>query len=130
MLGHTTLTSYFYPDGMYESNYKLWVTQEGTSNLIGVDFCHTFFKDLYFNIPAVELKEQTGVIGYGTMNNEKQYQQVSEIEAIVSSQPLFLQARSTYLCKHQNTDLFYPKGTSFLPPKNTVQTELVFTNTI
>ena len=78
MLGHTTVTSYFDTDGKYETNYKVWVTQEGTSNLIGVDFCHIFFKALYFDIPAVELKEHTGVISYGTLNNEKQYPQVSE----------------------------------------------------
>ena len=130
MLDHTTLTSYFDTDGKYEANYKVWVTQEATSNLIGVDFCHIFFKALYFDIPAVELKEHTGVISYGTLNNEKQYPQVSEIEAIVLSQPLYIQARSTYLYKHQNTDLCYPKGTSFLPHKNTVKTELVFINTV
>ena len=32
--------------------------------------------------------------------------------------------------KHQNTDLCYPKGTSFLPHKNTVKTELLFINTV
>ena len=130
MLGHTTVTSYFDTDGKYEANYKVWVTQEGTSNLIGVDFCHIFFKALYFDIPAVELKEHTGVISYGTLNMEKQYPQVSDIEAIILFQPLYIQARSTYLYKHQNTDLCYPKGTSFLPHKKTVKTELVFINTV
>ena len=64
------------------------------------------------------------------MNNEKQYPQVSEIEAIVLSQPIFIQARSIYLYKHQNTDLCYHKGTSFLTYKNTVKTKLVFINTV
>ena len=45
-------------------------------------------------------------------------------------QPLYIQARSTYLYKHQNTDLCYPKGTSFLPHKNTLKTELEFINTV
>ena len=42
MLGHTTVTSYFDTDRKYESSYKVWVTQEGTSNLISADFCHIF----------------------------------------------------------------------------------------
>ena len=45
-------------------------------------------------------------------------------------QSLHIQARSTYLYKHQNTDLCYLKGTSFLPHKNTVETEPVFINTV
>ena len=97
MLRHTTVTSYFDTDGKYEANFELWVTQEGTSNMIGVEFCHIFFKALYFDIPAVELKEHTGVISYGTLKNEKQYRQVSEIETIILFQPLYIQARSTYL---------------------------------
>ena len=64
------------------------------------------------------------------MNNEKKYPQVSEIEAIVLSQPPYIQARSTYLYKHQNTDLCYPKGTSVLPNKNTVKTDIVFINKV
>ena len=75
ILGHTAVISYFDTDGKYEANYKVWVTQEGTSNLIGVDFCHISFNALYFDIPAVELKEHTGVISYGTLNNETQYPQ-------------------------------------------------------
>ena len=59
MLGHTTVTSYFDTDGKYEANYKVRVTQEETSNLIGVSFCQIFFKALFFDTPAVELKEHT-----------------------------------------------------------------------
>ena len=121
MLGHTTVTSYVDTDGKYEAIYNVWVTKEGRSNLIGVDFCQIFSIALYFNTPAVKLKEHTGVISYGALNNEKQYQQ--EMEAIVSSKPLYIQARSTYLYNQQKTDLCYPKSTSFLPHKNKVKTE-------
>ena len=129
MLGHTTVTSYFDTDGKYEANSYLWVTQEGMSNLIVIDFCHFFFKALYFDIPALEVKEHTVLFSYGTLDNEKQYSQVSEIKAIALSQLLCIQARSTYLYKHQNTDLCYPKCTSFLAQK-TVKRELVFINTV
>ena len=40
MLGHTIVTSYFDTDGKYKANYEVWVTQEGTSNLIGVDLSY------------------------------------------------------------------------------------------
>ena len=46
MLGHTTVTAYFDTDRKIEANYKVRVTQEGTSSLVGVDFCHIFFKAL------------------------------------------------------------------------------------
>ena len=52
MLGHNIVTSYFDTDRKYEANYKEWVTQEGTSNLIGVNFCHTFSKALLYDILA------------------------------------------------------------------------------
>ena len=49
MIGYTILTSYFDTDGKYKANHRVWVTEVKTSNLLGVDFCHTFLKALYFD---------------------------------------------------------------------------------
>ena len=65
---HNIVTLSFGTDGKFEANYKVWVTQEGRSNLIGVDSCHIFFKALYFDISAVELKQHTGVVSFGTLD--------------------------------------------------------------
>ena len=75
MFGHTSIQSCFHTDGEYPSNHKVWITEEKTANLLGVDFCHLFLKALYFDIPAVELKSK-GVISYGLMNNDKEYPDV------------------------------------------------------
>ena len=54
MLGYTTLTSNLDSDGKHEANYKVWVTQEGTSNWIGVDFCHSFFCSCISIFPRIK----------------------------------------------------------------------------
>ena len=66
MIGYTILTSYFDTDGKYKANHRVWVTEEKTSNLLGVDICQKFLKSLNFDIPAVELKtSDKGVLSYG-----------------------------------------------------------------
>ena len=62
--------------------------------------------------------------------NEKYHPQLLEMEAIVVAQPLYLQARSIFFCKYQDTDLGYPEGTSFLPNKNTLKTASVFSHVL
>ena len=52
-----TSTPFFDTAGKHGAIYKLGVTQERTSNQIGVDFWHVFFKALKFFIPVVELKK-------------------------------------------------------------------------
>ena len=65
MIGYTILTSYFDTDGKYKANHRVWVTEK-TSNLLGVDFCHTILKALNFDIPAVELNtSDKGALSYG-----------------------------------------------------------------
>ena len=84
MIGYTMLTSYFDTDGKYKANHRVWVTEEKTSNLRGVDFCHTFLKALYFDILAVELKtSDKGVLNYGSLNNQKQFPKVSKMNAVI-----------------------------------------------
>ena len=132
MLGYTILTSYFDTDGKYEATQRVWVTEEKKCNILGIDFCHTFLESLIFGIPAVELKgKEKGVLSYGSLNNEKEYPQVSQINAVIITQPLYIPPKSTFLYKHKSP-LSYPyaKGTSFVPHKNTIKTELVFINTI
>ena len=46
LIGYTILTSYFDTGRKYKANHRVWVTEEKTSNLLGVDFCHTFLKAL------------------------------------------------------------------------------------
>ena len=132
MIGYTILTSYFDTDGKYKANHRVWVTEEKTSNLLGVDFCHTFLKALYFDIPAVELKtSDKGVLSYGSLNNEKEYPQVSKLNAVIIHQPLYIPPKSTFLYKHKCSEQdIFPKGTSFVPNRTTVKTELCFINTI
>ena len=130
LFGHTSIQSCFDTDGKYPSNHKVWITEEITANLLGVDFCHLFLKALYFDIPAVELNSK-GVISYGLMNNDKEYPNVSKIVSINLKEPLFIPARSTYLYKHlAEPNSYFEKGTTFLPHKNTTKTELVFINTV
>ena len=136
MLGFTALTSFFDTDGKYRADHKVWITEEKTSNLIGIDFCHNYLKALYFDIPAVELKDEKGVLSYGSLNNEKEYPQVSKIDAVILPQPLYIPPKSTYLYKHKvcggdaNSGKLFSKGTSFVPHRTTIKTELVFINTI
>ena len=98
MIGYTILTSYFDTDGKYKANHRVWVTEEKTSILLGEDFCHNFLKALYFDIPAVELKtSDKGVLSYGSLNNEKEYPQVSKMNAVIIHQPLYTPPKSTFL---------------------------------
>ena len=72
MFGHKSIQSCVDTDGKYPSNHKVWITEEKTANLLGVDFCHLFLKALYFDIPAVELKPKELVISYGLRNNDEE----------------------------------------------------------
>ena len=132
MIGYTITTSYFDTDGKYKANHRVWVTEEKTFNLLGVDFCHTFLKALYLDIPAVELKtSDKGVLIYGSLNNEKEYPQVSKLNAVIIHQPLYIPPKSTFLYNHKCSEQeIFPKGTFFVPNKTTVKTELRFINTI
>ena len=79
MIGHIAIQSCFDNDGKCPSNHKVWVTEEKTANLLGVDFCHLFFKALFFDISAVELKSKEIVVSYGLINNNEEYVNVSQI---------------------------------------------------
>ena len=131
MVDYTILTSYFDTDGKYRANHRVWVTEEKTSYLLRVDFCHTFLKALYFDIPAVKLKaSDKRVLCYGSLKNEMEYPQVSKMNAVIIHQPLYVQPKSTFLYKHKfNEQDFFPKGSSFVPKKTTVKFELCFVNT-
>ena len=131
MFGHTSIQSCVDTDGKYPSNHKVWITEEKTANLLGVDFCNLFLKALYFDIPAVELKPKERVISYGLMNNDEKLPNGSKIFSINLIEPLFIPARSTNLYKHlAEPNSFFEKGTTFLPLKNTTKTELVFMITV
>ena len=128
MIGYTILTSNFDTDGKYKANHRVWVTEEKTSNLLVVDFCHTFFKALYFDIPAVVLNSSgKGVLKYVSLNNEKEYPQVCSLNAVIIHQPLYILPRSTFLYKHKcNEQDIFPIGTSSVPNRTTVKAELSF----
>ena len=113
MFGHTCIQSCFDTDGKYPSNHKVWITEEKTANLLGVDFCHLFLKAHYFDIPAVELKSKEGVISYGLMNKDKEYPNVSNFVSNNLKEPLFNPARSTYLYKHSCLIKIQPKPNWF-----------------
>ena len=131
MFGHISIQSCFDNNKKYPSNHKVWITEEKTANLLGVDFCHLFLKALYFDIPAVELKSKEGVVSYGLMNNDNEYSNVSKIVSINLKEPLFIPARSTYLYKHSAKPIsYFERATIILPHKNTTKTELVFINTV
>ena len=131
MFGHTSIQYCFDTDGKYPSNPKVWVTEEKTANLLGVEFFHLFLKTLYFVIPAVELRSKEGVISYGLMNTDKEYPNVSKNVAINLKEPLFIPVRSTYLIKHSaEPSPYFEKRTTFLTHMKTTKTELVFINTV
>ena len=92
----------------------------------------SFFKALYFDIPAVELKtSDKGVFSYGSLNNEKEYPQVSKLNEVIIHQPLYIPPKSTFLYKHKCSEQdIFPKGFPFVPNRTTVKTDLCFINTI
>ena len=128
MFGHTSIQYNFDTDGKYPFNLKVWITEENTANLLGVDFCHLFLKGLNFDIPAVELKSKEEVFFYGLMNNDKEYPNVSKIVSINLKELFSIPA---YLYKHlAEPDSYFEKGTTFLPHKKKTKSELVFINTV
>ena len=129
MLGHTSIVSCFDTEGKYPINHKVWITEERTVNLLGIDFCHLFLRALFFDIPAVELKSEDGVISYGLLINDKEYPNVSKKETIRLKDPLYISHRSSKLYKH-TAETYFKKGTTFLPHKDTCKTGLTFMNTI
>ena len=100
MLGHTLIVSGFDTDGKYPTNHKVRITKEHTVNLLGIDSCHLFLKALYFDIPAVELKSEDGVISYDLLNIDKEYPSVSKLETIRIKDPVYIPHRSSHLYIH------------------------------
>ena len=120
MLGHTLIVSCFDTDGKYPTNHKVWITEERTVNLLGIDFCHLFLKALYFDIPAVELKSEDGVISYGLLNNDKEYPNVSKIETIRLKDP-YISHTAPHICINIQPKHIFKRELHFFHTKTRVK---------
>ena len=116
MLGHTLIVSCFDTDEKYPTNHKVWITEERTVDLLGMNFFHLFLKAFYIDIPAVQLKFEDGVISYGLLNNDEDYPNVSKIETIRLKDPHPISHRSSHLYKHTAETNFKKRATFF--PQN------------
>ena len=82
MIGHTTLSFSFDPDGEHQFGLRIWITQTQTSNLLGIEFCRQYVSKVHFEIPAIELKDTANAICYGNMCSTKSFHSVSKTHTI------------------------------------------------
>ncbi len=132
MLGYFTLKSSFDTDGKYTFPHIVWVTEEQKANLLGIDFCKEFCKTLNFDIPALELKQHSNVICYGTHRSQKQFPNIAKIQKIEIPHSLYIDAKPSRLYKHRYSepDKTFSIGTTFVPHRDLVTTGLKVLNTI
>ena len=96
MLGYTTIQSSFETDDKYTVPHT-FATKKQRQNIIGIDFCHLFLKALHSTIPAVELKTEGNLICYASLNNEKDYPNITKMTVLNIVQPIFLQKKRAQL---------------------------------
>ena len=73
MLGHTTLNFSFDSDGQHCFQLQPWITETKTANLLGIEFCRKYISKLFFDIPALELKDTPNTVCYGSLCATKLY---------------------------------------------------------
>ena len=123
MIEHTTLSFSFDSDGEQQFEPRMWITETQTSNLLGIEFCRRYVSKLFFEIPAIELKNTANAICYGNMCSTKPYSFVSKIHTVRTPHQMHIDAKTSRVWKFssEGKSKNCPPGTTFVPHRQSVK---------
>ena len=98
MIGFTTLTFSYDPDGQFSFPSTVWITKIKTQNLLGMDFCQKHVSGIHFDLPGIELKEPPKTVCYGSLHQNESYAFISQILTIRSPHAMHVEAKSSRCC--------------------------------
>ena len=132
MIGLTTLTFIYDPDGQLTFPLTVWITEMKTQSLLGMDFCQKQVSGIHFELPGIELKEPPITVCYGSLHQNKSYPFISQILTIRTPHAMHIEAKSARCCKYSPEDPHnhFPTGSTFQPNRNAVATGLSFVNVL
>ena len=94
MIGFTTLTFSYDPDGQFSFPLTVWITEMKTQNLLGVDFRQKQVSGIHFDFSGIELKEPPKSVCYGSLHQKKSYSFISQNLTIRIPHAMHIKAKS------------------------------------
>ena len=132
MIGFATLTLSYDPDGQFSFLLTVWITENKTQNLLGMDFCQKQVSGIHFDLPGIELKEPSNTVCYGSLHLNKSYPFISQILTIRAPHAMHIEGKRARCWKYSPEDphAHFPPGSTFQPNPKTVATGLSFVNVL
>ena len=133
MIGYTTITYSYDPDGQFIFLLTVWITEMRTQNLIGIDFCQKQVSGSLFDLPGVEINNPPKSICYGSFHPKKSYPHLSQSLTIrIPYTTMCIDAKSARCWKYLPTDthIHFPPSPAFQPNRTAKATGLSFINTL
>ena len=132
MIGHTSITFSYVPDGQFISPITVWMTEMKAQNLLGMDFCQKQVSGIQFDVPGIEIKKPPWSICYGSFHQNKSYPHLSKILTIRTPYTMRIVAKSACCWKYSPSDTLthFSLGSFFQPNRNAVATGLSCINTL
>ena len=131
MVGYTTITFSYDPEGQFIFLLTKWITKMRTQNLLGKDFCQKQVSGIHFHLPGIEIKNPRKSICYGSLHQNKSYPHLSQILTIRTPYAMCIDAKNAHCWKYSPTDthIHFPPGSIFQQNRKAVATGLSFKNT-
>ena len=104
MIGYANLTFSYDPDRQFIFPLTVWITEMGTQNLLGMDFCQKQVSGIYSDLPGIEIKNPPKSICYGSFHQNNSYPLLSQILTIRTLYTMCIEAKSARCWKHSPTD--------------------------
>ena len=132
MIGYTSITFSYDPDGQFIFPLTVWITEMRTHNLLGMDFYQKQVSGIHFDLPGIEIKNPPKSICYGSFHQNKPYPHLSQTLTIRTPYTMCIDATSAHYWKYFPTDtqIHFSLGPTFQPNQNAVATGLSFINTL
>ena len=130
MIGLTTISFSYDPDGQFSFPLTLWITELKTQNFSHMDFCQKQVSGIHFSLPGIEIKEPTNTVCYGSLHQNKPYPFVLQIVTIRTPHAMQNDAKSARCFKYapENPHAHFLPGSTFHRNRKAVATELTFVN--
>ena len=94
MIGFTTLTFSYDPDGQFSFPLTVWITEIKTQSLLGMDICQKQVSGIHLDLPGIEFKEPPIPVCYGSLHQNRSYPFISQILTIRIPHAMHIQAKS------------------------------------
>ena len=114
MIGYATIEFSYEPHSEDSFPLTVWITEMGTQNLLGMDFCQNQPSRIHSDLPAIELRHPPKTFCYGSLHQNKTFPCVSRILTVRLLYTMQVDAKTARCWKSSPGDpksLFTPGST-------------------